>query len=65
MKTLHCAHLGFDCSQVITAETEEEILQQAAEHARAVHNLEVTPEIAEQARQLIQEEGQGSEDDTV
>ncbi|WP_066406393.1 DUF1059 domain-containing protein [Flavisolibacter tropicus] len=56
MKTLHCADAGFDCKAVIHADTEEEVLTQATEHAREVHGVEVTPEMAEQLRTLIKEE---------
>jgi predicted small metal-binding protein len=56
MKTLHCADAGFDCKAVIHAETDEEILTQAAEHAKAAHGLSVTPELAEQIKGLIKEE---------
>lgn len=37
----------------MTAESEVEILNQAAEHARTEHNLQDTPEMAEQIRTLI------------
>jgi len=57
MKTLHCADAGFDCKGVIAANTEEEVLQQAAVHAKEVHGVTVTPELAEQLKTLIKEEG--------
>lgn len=56
MKTLNCRDAGFDCEGKIQAESEEEILSQAAEHARAEHNTEVTPELADQLRTLIKDE---------
>lgn len=56
MKTLHCSDAGFDCKAVVQANTEEEVLQQAAEHARTVHHVEVTPEMAAQIKTLIKEE---------
>lgn len=56
MKTLHCRDAGFDCEGVIQAATEEEILNQAAAHAQAAHNVEVTPELAEQIKTLIKDE---------
>ncbi|MBL8205531.1 MAG: DUF1059 domain-containing protein [Blastocatellia bacterium] len=56
MKTLHCRDAGFDCEGVIQAATEEEILSQAAAHAQSVHNVEVTPELAEQIKTLIKDE---------
>lgn len=56
MKTLNCRDAGFDCDGVIQAESEEEILNQAAEHAQSAHNLQVTPELAEQLKTLIKDE---------
>jgi len=56
MKVLKCREVGFDCNAVIRAESENEILQQAAQHARNVHGVEVTPEIAQQVKTLIREE---------
>lgn len=56
MKTLNCRDAGFDCEGVIQATTEEEILSQAAEHAQAAHNVQVTPELAEQLKTLIKDE---------
>lgn len=56
MKTLSCRDAGFDCEGVIRAASEEEILRQAADHASAEHNVEVTPELAEQLKTLIRDE---------
>jgi predicted small metal-binding protein len=56
MKTLRCRDAGFDCEGKIQAESQEEILSQAAEHARTEHNVQVTPELAEQLRTLIKDE---------
>ena len=56
MKVLRCRDAGFDCEHVVRAESEEELLQQVAEHAQTVHHLEVTPELVEQVKSLIREE---------
>ncbi|MCL4396389.1 MAG: DUF1059 domain-containing protein [Chloroflexi bacterium] len=57
MKTLHCKDAGFDCPEVMRAETEEEVMQKAAEHARTVHGLnEISREAVEKIRGLIREE---------
>ena len=56
MKTLHCKDAGFDCEGVIQANTEEEVLELAAKHALEVHNVAVTPELADQLRSMIREE---------
>jgi predicted small metal-binding protein len=39
MKELRCRDVGFDCGAVVRAETEEEVLRQAAEHAGNTHGL--------------------------
>ena len=56
MKVLRCRDAGFDCEHEICAESVEEVLRQAAEHAQTVHNVEVTPELAEQVKSLIRDE---------
>ena len=56
MKTLHCRDAGFDCNGVIRANTEEEVLTQAAQHALEVHVVTVTPELAAQIKTLIKDE---------
>lgn len=56
MKTLHCRDAGFDCEGVIQANTNEEVLTQAAAHAQAAHGVVVTPELAGQLEGLIREE---------
>ncbi|MFZ1754255.1 MAG: DUF1059 domain-containing protein [Caldilineaceae bacterium] len=48
MKTLKCSDVGFDCAAVVTADTVEEVLAQAAAHAKEVHGMVVTPEMAEE-----------------
>lgn len=54
---IHCADVGFDCDGVIRAETEEEALRQAAEHAKSVHGLqEVTPEVVEKVKAAMNED---------
>lgn len=58
MKTLQCSDVGFKCEHVVRAATVEAVMQQAAEHARTVHNVEVTAEQAAQIQQLIRDEAQ-------
>ena len=38
-KQLNCADVGFECSAQINADTEEEVMAQASEHAKTVHGL--------------------------
>ncbi|HSP40288.1 MAG TPA: DUF1059 domain-containing protein [Gillisia sp.] len=56
MKTLYCRDAGFDCDAVVRAETEQEVLTQATQHARDVHGVNPTPELAENLSLLITEE---------
>ena len=54
MKELRCRDVGFDCEKVLRAESEEEILRQAAEHAAKDHGLkEVAEETAAQIASKI------------
>ena len=56
-KVLHCRDVGFDCDGVIRAETEEEILKKAAEHAQTTHSMkEITEEVVEKVRAAIRDE---------
>lgn len=56
MKILRCRDAGFDCDKEIRAANEEEVLQQAAQHAQKEHHVQVTPEMAEQIKTLIKDE---------
>ncbi len=53
MKKLNCCDAGFDCLAVIHANSEEEVLSQAAKHALDIHGVTVTAEMAEQIKTLI------------
>lgn len=56
-KVLRCSDVGFQCDGVIRAETEEEILKKAADHAKSEHNLEaISDEVVEKVRAAIQDE---------
>jgi predicted small metal-binding protein len=57
MKVVHCRDVGFDCDGVVRAETEQEVLEQVAAHAKAVHNIEtVPPKVVEKVRQVMRDE---------
>ncbi|MFQ5793663.1 MAG: DUF1059 domain-containing protein [Candidatus Bipolaricaulia bacterium] len=56
-KVLHCRDVGMDCDFVARAETEEEILKQAAEHVQTVHDMkEIPEELVEKVRAVIRDE---------
>ena len=38
-KQLNCADVGFECGAQFNADTEEEVMAQASEHAKTVHNM--------------------------
>jgi predicted small metal-binding protein len=56
MKTLACSDVGFNCPTVIKGETEEELMQKAAEHASKDHNIrpeDMTSEMQQKIRGQI------------
>jgi predicted small metal-binding protein len=53
MKSIDCRELGFTCGYEVETENEDDLLRQVAEHATAVHQLTVTPELVAQVKQLI------------
>jgi predicted small metal-binding protein len=56
-KTVSCRDVGMDCDFVAKGETNEDIMQQAAEHARTAHNMtEIPPEVADKVRGAIRDE---------
>lgn len=56
MKVLKCADVGFQCEGVIRAKSVDEVLRQAAAHAKQVHQVEVTPEMVEKVKEVIRTE---------
>ena len=55
-KVFRCRDVGFDCDYVVRADTEEDLLKQAAEHAKAVHNMkEISEEVVAKVRAAIRE----------
>jgi predicted small metal-binding protein len=57
-KIVDCAKVdpSTGCSHVVRGETEEELMKNAAEHAREHGIVEVTPELMERVRANVQEE---------
>lgn len=55
-KRIRCADVGPDCDFEAWAETEEELMEMVALHAKQAHGIEeVPPEMAEKVRSAIQE----------
>ncbi len=57
-KVFECQHGGVVCGAKITGETEEEVLQQAVEHAKKAHGVDLTQAktLARYAQSLIRDE---------
>jgi predicted small metal-binding protein len=56
MKKLTCRDVGVDCDVEFVGETDDDVMQQASEHAAREHNLpEVPPLIAEKCRAAIRD----------
>ncbi|MEZ5652515.1 MAG: DUF1059 domain-containing protein [Burkholderiaceae bacterium] len=56
--TLKCRDVGFDCDGVVRADTPQAVLAQAAEHARSVHKVEISPQQAVEVEKLIRRDDQ-------
>jgi predicted small metal-binding protein len=57
-KIVDCAKVdpSTGCSHVVRGETEEELMKNAAEHAREHGIVEVTPQLMDRVRDNIQDE---------
>jgi predicted small metal-binding protein len=56
MLSLACKDAGFDCAHVMTANTEDELMKRAGEHAQSVHNLnpqDMSPEMVSKIKSVI------------
>ena len=55
-KSISCADAGADCGWSATAETEEELMNKVAEHAKTDHkDMEITPEVIAKIKSIIKE----------
>jgi predicted small metal-binding protein len=53
-KELRCRDVGLDCDYQARGNSEDEVLRQAAEHARSVHRIqEMPPELAAKVKAAI------------
>ncbi len=57
-KSFRCEQAGIPCGAKISGETEEEVLAQAAEHAKKVHGVDITVSetLVGYARSLVRDE---------
>lgn len=57
MKAMRCGDLMQGCDFVARGATEDEVMKQAAEHAKTAHGLHhLPPEVAQKVRAAIHEE---------
>jgi predicted small metal-binding protein len=55
-KSLSCRDVGTDCDFVACGKTEEEVMQQGAEHARKEHDMnEIPKDLRDKARSAIRD----------
>ena len=56
-KVVRCRDVGVDCDFVARGNTEQEIMEQCAEHARTAHGMQEIPaDLAQKVRGAIREE---------
>jgi len=56
-KVIHCKDLGFDCEGVVQANSDQEVMKLAAEHAKSAHGVtELTNEMVEKVKSVIRDE---------
>ena len=56
-KTITCRDVGVDCDFVARGETEQQVLEKCAEHARTAHGMnELPPELAAKVRAALRDE---------
>ena len=56
-KVIRCRDVGVDCDFEARGETEQEVLQNCAEHAKADHGMDPIPrELAEKVQAAIHDE---------
>jgi len=56
IKVVRCADAGLDCSYVGRSESEEDLMNQVAKHAKEVHGMEINEELIQKVKSLIHEE---------
>ena len=56
-KVIHCKDVGFECEGVVKADSDEEVLKMAAEHAKKVHGVsQLTDEMVQKVKSIIRNE---------
>ena len=57
-KMVSCREVGVDCDFLARGETEQEVMQKCAEHAKSAHGMdEIPPDLAAKVRASMRDEG--------
>lgn len=56
MKDFHCRDAGMNCDWVARGNSNQEILDQAKQHAQQAHGMQVSPDLARKVEGLIHDE---------
>jgi predicted small metal-binding protein len=60
-KVIRCRDVGVDCDFEARGETEQEVMQKCAEHAKSAHNMsEIPPDLAAKVRGAMRDEKPGA-----
>ena len=55
-KSISCADAGSDCNWASSAETEEQLMEKVAQHAKEDHpDMEITPDLVTKIKSIIRE----------
>ena len=55
-KSISCADAGSDCNWTSSAETEEQLMEKVAQHAKEDHpDMEITPDLVAKIKSVIKE----------
>lgn len=56
-KIVNCRDVGVDCDFEARGETEQEVLQRCAEHARSAHSMtDIPPDLIDKVKSAIRDE---------
>ncbi len=56
MKTFACKDTGMQCDWTTRGQTEQEVIDQAKQHAKDVHKMDVSAEMEQTLRRLVHDE---------
>jgi predicted small metal-binding protein len=55
-KSISCADSGADCNWTASAETEEQLMEKVAQHAKTDHpGMKITPDLVAKIKSIIKE----------